>query len=416
MTPDAAARRVVVTGLGCVTPLGLDVASSWKAALAGTCGIVSMPECDDRLPSRIAAPVAGELDVGDLHPKERRRYDRAILLALAAAREAMADASLADAADPDRVGVAIGSGIGGIGTLLANHRSYLEKGPRRVSPFFIPMTLANMPSGVVAIRHGLRGPNLCHVTACASAAHSIGEAARAIRSGDVDAMLAGGTEAAILDLVLAGFGSMQALSKRNEEPQRASRPFDADRDGFVLGEGAAVLVLESEAHARARGVRIHAELAGYAASGDAAQLAAPDVNSGGAIRSMRGALADAKVEPEAVGHINAHATSTPAGDVVEVESIRHVFGKHTDGVAVSATKGMTGHLLGAAGAVEAIFSVKALQDGMLPPTINLDRPDPACVLDHVDGKARAADVRVALSNSFGFGGVNAALVFRKWEA
>ncbi|MCP3983915.1 MAG: beta-ketoacyl-ACP synthase II [bacterium] len=416
MTPDAAARRVVVTGLGSVTPLGLDVASSWEAALSGTCGIISLPESDERLSSRIAAPVLGDLDLGDLDPKQRRRYDRAILLALAAAREAMADASLAGAIDPDRVGVAIGSGIGGITTLLANHRTYLEKGPRKVSPFFIPMTLANMPSGVAAIHHGLRGPNLCHVTACASSAHSIGEAARAIRHGEVDAMLAGGTEAAIQDLVIAGFARMQALSKRNDEPERASRPFDLDRDGFVLGEGSALLVLESLDHARARGARIYAELAGYAASSDAAQLAAPDVESGGAIRCMRAALADAKLEPEAVDHINAHATSTPAGDVVEVESIRQVFGEHVEGIAVSATKGMTGHLLGAAGAVEAVFSVLALQDGQLPPTINLDRPDPACVLDHVDGKARAADVRVALSNSFGFGGVNAALVFQRWEA
>lgn len=416
MPPDAAARRVVVTGLGSVTPLGLDVATSWRAALAGSCGIVGLPESDERLPARIAALAPDDFDVGDLHPKERRRYDRAMLLALAAAREAVADAGLEGEVDPDRVGVAIGSGIGGIGTLLANHRRYLEKGPRRVSPFFIPMTLLNMASGVVAIRHGWRGPNLCHVTACASSAHSLGEAARAIRVGDADVMLAGGTEAAINDLVLAGFGSMHALSTRNDEPQRASRPFDANRDGFVLGEGAAVLVLEAEEHARARGARVRAELAGYGATADAAQLAAPDIESGGAVRCMRAALADAGLEPQAVDYINAHATSTPAGDVVEVESIRRAFGEHADSIAVSATKGMTGHLLGAAGAVEAVFCVKALEDGQLPPTINLEGLDPACVLDHVDGKARAADVRVALSNSFGFGGVNAALVFLRWEA
>ncbi len=416
MPPPAASRRVVVTGLGSVTPLGPNAASSWTAALEGTCGIRTLPEADARLAARIGAPVAGELDLGELNPKERRRYDRAILLALAAAREAARDASLEGVADLDRVGVAIGSGIGGIGTLLENHRTYLEKGPRRVSPFFIPMTLANMPSGVVAIRHGLRGPNLCHVTACASAAHGIGEAARAIRVGDADVMLAGGTEAAMNDLVMAGFASMQALSKRNDAPERASRPFDVDRDGFVLGEGAAVLVLEAEEHARARGARVRAELAGYGASADAAHMAAPDAESGGAIRCMRAALADAGLVPEAVEHVNAHATSTPAGDVVEVESIREVFGGHADRVAVSATKGMTGHLLGAAGAVEAVFTIQALAEGQLPPTINLDRPDPACALDHVDGKARAADVRVALSNSFGFGGVNAALVFRRWEA
>ncbi len=379
----------------------------------GVCGIRALEQADPRLPVRIAATVGGEIDPGELSPKEARRYDRTMLLALAAAREALADAALAGAVDPDRAGVAIGSGIGGVGTLLENHRSFLERGPRRVSPFFIPMTLSNMSSGVVAIHHSLRGPNLCHVTACASAAHAIGEAQRTIERGDADVMVAGGSEAAVNDLVIAGFASMQALSKRNEEPGRASRPFDRGRDGFVLAEGAAVLVLEAEDHARARGARARARLCGYAASSDAAHLAAPDASSGGAVRCMRAALADAELAVGDVDHINAHATSTPAGDAVEVASIREVFGDHADSIAVSATKGMTGHLLGAAGAVEAVLCVKALEEGLLPPTINLEDPDPACALDHVAGKARPAAIRVALSNSFGFGGVNAALVLQR---
>ncbi len=413
MPPSTRRRRVVVTGMGCLSPLGPDVASTWEAATAGTCGIHALPEADERLSARIAARVTGEIDTGGLHPKEARRYDRAILLALAAAREALADAAIEGQVDPDRAGVAVGSGIGGIGTLLANHVSYLERGPRRVSPFFIPMTLSNMPSGVVAIHHGLRGPNLCHVSACASAAHSIGEAARMIERGDADVMVAGGSEAAVQDLVIAGIASMQALSTRNDEPEKASRPFDLGRDGFVLGEGAALLVLESADHAEARGARIRAELGGYAAAADASQLAAPDVESGGASRAMQLALADADLAPADVDHINAHATSTPAGDEVEVASIRRVFGADADGIAVSATKGMTGHLLGAAGGLEAVLCVRALEEGLLPPTINLDDPDPECALDHVAAKARPQAIRVALSNSFGFGGVNAALILQR---
>lgn len=413
MSPTAGRRRVVVTGIGCATPLGTDAASTWEAATAGRCGITLLDDVDERLSARIGARVTGELDCGDLHPKELRRYDRTMRLGLAAAREAVLDAALAEQVDPDRAGVAIGSGIGGIGTLLQNHKSYLEHGPRRVSPFFIPMTLANMPSGVVAIHHGLRGPNLCHVTACASSSHAIGEAARCIERGDADVMLAGGAEAAVNDLVIAGFANMHALSKRNDEPERASRPFDLARDGFVLAEGAAVLVLEAADHAAARGARARAELIGYAASGDAAHMAAPDVQSGGAARCMSAALADADREPSDIDHINAHATSTPAGDTVEVESIRRVFGGHADAIPVSATKGMTGHLLGAAGALEALFCVRSLEEGLLPPTINLDDPDPGCALDHVAGKARPAGIRVALSNSFGFGGVNAALILQR---
>ncbi len=418
--PAAEENGVVVTGLGCVSPLGASAEATWSAVAAGQCGVTALPEeLDARLPVRIAARVTGEFDAGEIPPKELRRLDRVILLALAAAREALADAQLlgsTTAIDRDRFGVAIGSGIGGIQTLLQNDRTYVESGPRRVSPFFIPMTLANMPAGLVAIHHGLRGPNLCHVTACASGAHAIGESLRLLRAGEADAMLVGASEAAIVDLVIAGFASMQALSRRNDGPARASRPFDVGRDGFVLGEGAALLVIEREAHARARGARLRARLLGYGASADAAHMAAPDASSGGPQRCMRAALANAGLAPGDVDYVNAHATSTPAGDVVEAQAIRAVFGSHTDGLAVSSTKGATGHLLGAAGALEALLSVRALETGTLPPTLNLDQPDPECALDHVANKARSARARVAISNSFGFGGVNAALVFGRIDS
>ncbi len=409
-------RRVVVTGLGCVTPLGLDVASSWDALVAGRGGVRSVAafrEAD--LPVWIAAPVEGDVDPGEMAQKERRRLDRVILLALAAARDALADADLGeDGCDRDRAGVAIGSGIGGIGTLLANHRAFLSG--RRVSPFLVPMTLANMASGVVAIQHQLRGPNLCLVTACATGAHALGEAARTIERGDADVMVAGGAEASLEPLVVAGFAAMQALSRRNEAPAAASRPFDLDRDGFVLAEGAAVLVLEAEEHARARGARARAVLRGYAATADAAHLAAPDPASRGPQRCMAAVLRDADLAPRDVDYLNAHATSTPAGDRVEAQAVRDVFGADAERLAVSSTKGATGHLLGGAGALEALFCVCALETATLPPTINLDRPDPECDLDHVAGKARPARARVAMSNSFGFGGVNAALVFEGGEA
>jgi 3-oxoacyl-[acyl-carrier-protein] synthase II len=409
------ADGVVVTGLGCASPLGIDAASTWQALLAGRSGVAKLPEdFDPRLPVQIAARVPGPVDPGELPAKELRRLDRAILLALAAAREALADARLAsgESCDGDRAGVAIGSGIGGVETLANNHRALLEGGPRRVSPFFIPMTLANMPAGMVAIRHRLRGPNLCHVTACASGAHALGESLRILQRGEADVMVAGGTEAAITPLVVAGFANMQALSK-NADPARASRPFDRDRDGFVLAEGAAVVVLEREAHARARGARIRGRLIGYGASADALHIAAPDPQGAGARRCMQSALADAGLSAEAVDYVNAHATSTPAGDAMEAAALRGVFGAHAERLAVSSTKGATGHLLGAAGALEALLCILALETGTLPPTINLENPDPECALDHVAGKPRAARARVALSNSFGFGGVNAALLFEK---
>ncbi len=410
-------RRVVVTGLGAITPLGGDVAATWDAVCDGRSGARTLERLDERFSVRFGAPVDGAVEVPGLSQKEARRYDRAILLALGAAAEACDDAGLAPGGfDPDRAGTAVGSGIGGVSTLLAHHAQYLEKGPRRVSPFLVPMVLANMPSGVVGIQHGLRGPNLTHVTACATGAHATGEAARIIERGDADVMVVGGVESSMEPLVIAGFARMQALSTRNDEPERASRPFDRDRDGFVLGEGAAILVLESEEHARARGARIRATLSGYGRSADAAHLAAPDPDSKGAERCMRAAIADADLSPGDVDYINAHATSTPVGDVVEAGAIRDVFGAQADGIGVSSTKGATGHLLGAAGAIEAIFCVRALEEQRIPPTLNLDTPDPECPLDHVAHKPRPAKLRAVLSNSFGFGGVNAALLFQHGEA
>jgi 3-oxoacyl-[acyl-carrier-protein] synthase II len=407
------ARRVVVTGLGCVTPLGLGVGPTWTHATEGVSGIAQLDGADyEALPSRIAGTLPGEPDVGDLPVKERRRLDPVILFALAAAREALADAGIGpEEIDPDRAGVFVASAIGGLDTLLGNHRTFLERGARRVSPFAIPMTLANMPAGYVAIRHGFRGPNFAHVSACASGAHAVGEAGRTIARGDADVMVAGGAEAANVPFVMAAFANMQALSRRNDEPVRASRPFDVERDGFVMSEGAGVLVLESLEHARARGARVRAELLGYGASADALHVAAPDEAGSGAALSMERALRDAGLVAQDVDYVNAHATSTPAGDRIEATALHAVLGRRAEQVPVSSTKGMTGHMLGAAGAVEALFCVRALETGLLPPTINLDRPDPECRLDHVAHKARAVPAAVALSNSFGFGGTNASLVF-----
>jgi len=405
-------RRVVVTGLGCVTPLGLGAAKTWENACEGVSGIEHLdgPEFEG-LPSRVAGRVSGELDIGEVPVKERRRLDPVILFALAAAREALADAGIGpDDVDTDRAGVFVASAIGGLETLLGNHQSFLEGGPRRVSPFAIPMTLANMPGGYVAIRHGLRGPNFAHVSACASGTHAVGEAGRAIARGDADVMVAGGTEAANIPFVMAAFAKMQALSRRNGEPARACRPFDVDRDGFVMSEGAGVLVLESLEHALARGARVRAELLGYGASADAQHVAAPDEAGRGAALSMERALRDAGLVAQDVDYVNAHATSTPAGDRIEVAALHAVLGRRAEEVPVSSTKGMTGHMLGAAGAVEALLCVRALETGLLPPTINLEAPDPDCALDHVSEKARPAAVQVALSNSFGFGGTNGALL------
>jgi 3-oxoacyl-[acyl-carrier-protein] synthase II len=390
---------------------------TWSAAIAGRSGVGANQRFDtSEFSVKIAAEVPGDFDFGDLPAKEVRRLDRFILLALAAAREAIRDAGLdLGSGENERCGVAIGSGIGGLGTLADSVVVLTKSGPRRVSPFTIPMSICNMASGYVAIQHGLRGPNLCQTAACAAGAHSIGEAARVIERGDADVMLAGGSEAPITEIGVASFANMKALSTRNESPTTASRPFDVDRDGFVVGEGAGVLVLEDLEGARARGADIRAHVLGYGMTADAASVAQPTESGEGAQRCMSLAIADAGLNPSDVDHLNAHATSTPQGDPSEARAIRALFGDHTERLSVSATKSMTGHLLGAAGAVEAFFCVRALQTGILPPTINLDQPDPECELDHVANKAREARIRVALSNSFGFGGTNATLVFGRAE-
>jgi 3-oxoacyl-[acyl-carrier-protein] synthase II len=388
------------------------VGSTWDGASAGRSGIGPLRRFDTTdFPVRFGGEAPDALDLGDVSAKEARRLDRVIQLAVAAAREAAADGGLAGAElDRDRAGVAIGSGIGGIGTLQESFRVLDARGPTRVSPFTIPMAIGNMSSGYVAIRHGLRGPNLCPVAACASGAQAIGESMRLIARGDADLMLAGGSEAANTSLGVSAFAAMRALSTRNDDPAAASRPFDRDRDGFVIAEGAAVLLLESLEHALARGARVRAELIGYAVTGDALHMALPSEDGEGATRCMRLALADAGIEPSQVDTLNAHATSTPAGDVAEARAIRAVFGRHAERLPVSATKSMTGHLLGAAGALEALLCIRALETGTLPPTINLENPDPECALDHVANKARRAQVGIALSNSFGFGGTNATLI------
>jgi 3-oxoacyl-[acyl-carrier-protein] synthase II len=406
------AERVVVTGLGCVTPIGVGLGSTWDAAIEGQSGGGEITHFDTTdYPVRIAAEVKDPVELPEVSDKEARRLERGVRFALYAATEALTDAgSPVGDENRDRVGVAIGSGISGLGTLLENYRQLLKRGPRRVSPFTIPMGIPNMPSGYVSVHHKLRGPNLCHVSACASGSHSIGEASRLLVRGEADIMLAGGTEAPILDLAVSGFAAMKALSTRNDEPKTASRPFDRERDGFLVGEGAGVLVLETLAHARARGARIRGEILGYGASADGSHIAAPEENGDGARRCMQAALEDAGLAPEQIDHVNAHATSTPAGDPIEVRALRSVLGPRADEVPVSATKSMTGHLLGAAGAIEAIFCLMAMETGMLPPTINLANPDPECELNHVANEARALRARACLSNSFGFGGTNASLI------
>ena len=410
---SSSARRVVVTGLGCVTPLGIGVDATWNAAIAGKSGVRRITRFDaGDFPAQIAGEVPAGLDLSDVPAKEARRLDRSISLALVAAREALESSKLSsDGSNCERFGVAVGSGIGGLESLEQGLEILVKSGPRRVPPFVIPMTICNMTSGYLAIRHGFKGLNLCHVSACSTGAHSIGEAARAIERGDADAMLAGGTEAPITRIGVAGFAAMRALSTQNEDPVHASRPFDRGRDGFVIAEGAAVLLLEAEEHARARGAPIRARLLGYAGTADAAHIAQPTENAEGAQRCMRLALEDADLGPSDVEYLNAHATSTPAGDLSEARAIRAVFGAHTDRLPVSATKSMTGHLLGAAGAVEALLCIRALESAILPPTINLDAVDADCELDHVANQARRTAIGVALSNSFGFGGTNACLVF-----
>ena len=407
-------RRVVITGVGAVTPLGNDARTTWEGAVEGRSGVDFITSFDtSEYPVHIAAEVKGFNGDGLAPAKELKRLDRCVLFALAASREAMDDAGF-NGYRPDRVGVVLGSGIGGLHELLRQYDVLRERGPERVSPTFLPNVLPDSASGQVAIALGLRGPNYAVVSACATGSHAIGEAADLIRRGRADVLLAGGTEACITPLVLAGFCQMQALAARNDEPWAASRPYDRGRSGFVVAEGAAVVVLESEAHARARGAKGYAEVAGYGASNDAYHVATPHPESRGVIQMFRDALRDARVRPEEVGYINTHGTGTPLGDPAETQAIKHAFGPHATRLAASSTKSMTGHLFGAAGALEAIVTALALRDQVLPPTINLDDPDPECDLDYVPLKAREARVEVAVSNSMGLGGHNGALVLRRF--
>jgi 3-oxoacyl-[acyl-carrier-protein] synthase II len=410
-------ERVVVTGLGAVTPLGNDIPTLWENLLAGRSGVGPITQFDtSQIEVQIAAEVKDFDPVALFGRRDARRHDRFTLFAMEAARQAVADAGLQfEGEDGREVGVLIGTGIGGVLTLLANYNLLQRSGPRRISPFMVPMMMPNAAAAAVAIAYGLHGPNLCLSSACATGSHAIGEAAEVIRRGQAEVMICGGSEAAIHPLSISGFKNMGALSARNDEPERASRPFDAERDGFVIGEGAGVLVLESLEHALRRGARIYCELVGYGATADAYHITAPEESGQGAAMAMERALADAGLAPEAVGYVNAHGTSTPLNDRIETQAIRAVFGPHADRLAVSSTKSMLGHLMGAAGAVEAIACVKSLETGWVHPTINYETPDPACDLDYVPNEARRLDLRAALSNSFGFGGHNGCLIFHRWE-
>jgi 3-oxoacyl-[acyl-carrier-protein] synthase II len=408
-------RRVIVTGLGAVTPLGNDARSTWQAALAGRSGIDWIRSFDaSGFPVRVAAEVKDFDPASVVPPKEARRMDRNVVLAVAAAREAAADAGL-DGFDPTRVGIVLGSAIGGVTGLLEQADVLRERGADRVSPFFLPNVLVDSASGQVAITLGIRGPNYAVVSACATGSHAVGEAAELIKRGDADVVLAGGTEACMHPLILAGFCAMRGLAVEDDEPARASRPFDATRAGFVMGEGACVLVLEELEAARARGVTMYAEVLGYGASNDAHHMAQPDPESVGVSEMMRAALRRADVEPERVGYINAHGTSTPLGDAAETRAIKDVFGAHAYDLAVSSTKSMMGHCFGAAGAIEAMMCVLAVKEGIMPPTINYQHPDPECDLDYVPNEARRAEVDVALSNAMGLGGHNGCVLLGRCD-
>jgi 3-oxoacyl-[acyl-carrier-protein] synthase II len=405
---------VFVTGTGVISPLGNDTETFWSGLIAGKSGAGPITRFDaTAYGTRFACEVKDFSSEGVLDRKEAKRMDRFVQYAVVASHQALRNAGLDPAtADTTRIGVIIGSGIGGMETFEEQHGNLLQKGPGRVSPFFIPMMIVDMAAGQVSIQFGLKGPNLATVSACASGAHAIGEALRLLRAGDADVILAGGSEATITPMAMAGFGNARALSTRNDDPQKASRPFDADRDGFVIGEGAAMLVLETEAHARRRGATPLGELAGYGATGDAYHMTAPCVDGAGAARAMQRALDDARMPLDHVQYINAHGTSTPAGDPAEVTAIKTVFGDHARRLMVSSTKSMTGHLLGAAGGIEAVATVLSLTRGIIPPTINLERPDPTCDLDFVPAQARTHRATAALSNSFGFGGHNVTLALK----
>jgi 3-oxoacyl-[acyl-carrier-protein] synthase II len=408
-------RRVVVTGLGIVSPVGIGVDHAWPAILAGRSGIAPITRFDaSAFPSRIAGEVK-DFDVSKfLSAKEARRYDTFIHFGLVATMEAIRDAGLDGwNGDKERAGVSIGSGIGGLPMIEETAKHYLDGGPRKISPFFVPGSIINMIAGLVSIHYGYKGPNLATVSACSTANHSLGEAARLIEYGDADLMIAGGSEATVNPLGIGGFCASRALSTRNDDPQTASRPWDVERDGFVLGEGAGVLVLEEEGHARARGAKVYCELAGYGMSADAHHITAPPDDGDGARRSMVNALRNAGMNPADIDYVNAHGTSTPLGDIAECTAVKRAFGEHASKLVVSSTKSMTGHLLGAAGGIEAVFTALAIRDQIAPPTANLFKQDPQCDLDFAPLKARPMTIRGALSNSFGFGGTNATLAFRK---
>jgi 3-oxoacyl-[acyl-carrier-protein] synthase II len=410
-------RRVVVTGLGALTPVGNTAEEFWAALIQGRSGIGPITRFDTSgYPTRIAGEVRNFDPLTYVDKKEARRLDPYLHYAMACACMAVEDAGLDPSKiESDRFGVLIGSGIGGITTLLEGERTRVEKGFDRVSPFVIPMLIINMASGLVSMRFGAKGPNSSVVTACATGNHAIGDAHRIIQRGEADVMIAGGAEAMIVPLTVAGFCAMKAMSTRNDEPEKASRPFDAGRDGFVCSEGGGILILEALEHALRRDARIYGEIVGYGMSGDAHHMTAPDPEGDGAARAMRAALRDAGLPPTEVTYINAHGTSTPYNDKFETQAIKRVFGEHAHRLAVSSTKSMTGHLLGAAGGIEAIATLLAIHNGLLPPTINYETPDPECDLDYVPNQARKQEVEVALSNAFGFGGTNAALVFRKFQ-
>jgi 3-oxoacyl-[acyl-carrier-protein] synthase II len=410
-------RRVVVTGVGLVTPLGVGIENVWQSIINGESGIGPITRFDiTHHDTKFAGEVKGFKAEEYVSPKEVKRMDLFIQYALAATATAMADAGIdMDKEDAERVGVVVGTGLGGLPTLERYHTVLLERGPGRISPFFIPMLIANEAPGHIAIQYGAKGPNLCIVTACATGSHCIGESLRIIQYGDADVIIAGGTEANLTPLTVGGFNAMKALSTRNDAPRKASRPFDKDRDGFVVAEGSGIVILEELEHARKRGARIYAELVGYGYNGDAYHITAPCPDGDGFKRCIRMALRDAAMDPAEVDYINAHGTSTDLNDYTETLAIKEVFGEHARSMPVSSTKSMTGHLLGAAGAVEAVFSVLTIRDGICPPTINYDTPDPECDLDYVPNEARKHDVRVALSNSFGFGGTNCTLIFRRME-
>jgi 3-oxoacyl-[acyl-carrier-protein] synthase II len=410
-------RRVVVTGMGLVIPTGIGVETAWKNVCEGKSGIGPLTRFDTNgFETKIAGEVKNFNPELYIDKKEIKKMDLFIHYAIAATKEALENAQLAITPEnAEQIGVIVGSGLGGLPSLERYHKILLEKGPGRISPFFIPMLIANLASGQIAIQFGPKGPNTCVVTACATGAHCIGDAFRAIVYGDAEAMIAGGTEANITPLCVGGFNAMKALSTRNDEPEKASRPFEKNRDGFVVAEGAGILILEELQLALKRNARIYGELIGYGYTGDAYHITAPSPDGDGAVRCMRMAIKDAGLRPEDVDYINAHGTSTPLNDLTETIAIKTVFGDHAIKVPISATKSMTGHLLGAAGSTEAIFTILSIRDGVMPPTLNYEEPDPQCDLDYVPNVARRKPLRVAMSNAFGFGGTNATLIFRKFE-